>query len=43
VADANGNQFCALPCTDSSTCGGGTCNTYDFSHTTCSGPKACGS
>jgi hypothetical protein len=42
VTDANGNEFCALPCTDSTACAGGACNTYDFSHGTCSGPKACG-
>jgi len=42
VADSAGNQFCSLPCSSSSNCGAAHCNTYDFSHTTCSGPTACG-
>jgi len=42
VADNYGNQFCSLPCTNSSNCGAAHCNVYNFSHTTCSGPTACG-
>ncbi len=42
VADSHGNEFCAEPCTNNSTCGSGHCDTFDFSHTTCSGPTACG-
>jgi hypothetical protein len=43
VTDGNDNEFCAQPCTDQSACSGDTtCQTFDFSHTTCDGPKACG-
>ncbi len=42
VLDPQGNEFCSTPCTTSASCGGTQCNTYDFSHTTCSGPTACG-
>jgi hypothetical protein len=42
VVDALGNQYCAEPCSSSSTCGAGHCDTDDFSHTICSGDMACG-
>lgn len=42
VADGSGNHFCATACTDNTTCGAATCNTYDFSPGTCAGPTACG-
>jgi hypothetical protein len=43
VADAAGNRFCATPCIDATTCGAAHCNTYDFSHSTCTGvTMACG-
>jgi hypothetical protein len=42
VTDLNGNAFCALPCIDSSSCGNGTCEAYDFSQSGCSGAMACG-
>jgi hypothetical protein len=42
VGDTNGNQFCALPCSDSSTCHGGNCNVYDPSHGSCSVTMFCG-
>lgn len=43
VADDNDNQFCAEECDGPADCGGAsTCQTFDFSHTTCSGPRACG-
>jgi hypothetical protein len=42
VQDANANRFCALTCTNSSSCDGGSCQNYDFSHTSCIGPSACG-
>ncbi len=43
-ADSNMNQFCAKPCTGTgiAECGFASCNTYDNTHTTCSGMKACG-
>ena len=42
VADNAGNQFCSLPCTNGSNCGAAHCNNYNFSHSSCSGPTACG-
>jgi hypothetical protein len=42
VTDTAGNEFCAEPCSGSSSCGTASCNTYSFSATTCSGPTACG-
>lgn len=43
VADGSGNEFCASQCANQSQCGGGSiCQPYDFSHTTCGGPMACG-
>jgi hypothetical protein len=42
VADTKGNEFCATECQGDSTCGGGHCKPYDFSHTSCGGPTACG-
>src|SRR5258708_10972616 len=42
VADAQGNEFCAVQCLNSSTCGAARCNAYNFSFSSCSGPKACG-
>jgi hypothetical protein len=42
VTDTQLNEFCAAPCTDDSTCGAASCTMYDFSHTSCSGPTACG-
>lgn len=42
VDDVKGNEFCALPCTNSTMCGTASCKTYSFSHTSCTGPSACG-
>jgi hypothetical protein len=42
IADPQGNEFCSVACTSSSMCGDAQCNTYDFSHTSCSGTMACG-
>jgi hypothetical protein len=42
VTDGHGNDFCALPCVNSSNCGAASCVSYTFSKTTCSGPTACG-
>lgn len=42
VVDGLGNRYCAEPCSSSSTCGAGQCDTDDFSHTICSGNMACG-
>jgi len=42
VADPQGNEFCSAECTSSAMCGAAQCNTYNFSHTTCGGPTACG-
>jgi hypothetical protein len=44
VADTSGNEFCAVECQNSSSCGAGHCQNYDFSilRTICTGPMACG-
>jgi hypothetical protein len=43
VRDAAGNKFCAEPCSSPSECtAGASCNSYDFSNSTCSGSTACG-
>jgi hypothetical protein len=44
VTDRTGNEFCAMECTGSATCGGGAmCQDYDFGHSeSCAGPMACG-
>jgi hypothetical protein len=42
IEDVNGNEFCAQPCNNSSTCGTATCNAYSFAHSSCPGPDACG-
>jgi hypothetical protein len=42
VADPQGNEFCSAECTSSAMCGAAQCSTYNFSHTTCGGPTACG-
>jgi len=43
VTDDRGNEFCAEECNNTSMCGGSSvCEPFSFSHTTCSGPMACG-
>ncbi|MHB1843215.1 MAG: hypothetical protein ACYCWW_00090 [Deltaproteobacteria bacterium] len=42
VADSSGNEFCASQCTNDSQCGAAHCDQFNFSHTSCGGPTACG-
>ena len=42
VTDAKANKFCANACINDSQCGGAHCNPYNFSSSSCAGPKACG-
>jgi hypothetical protein len=42
VADSKGNEFCAEECTNNAGCGAAHCDMFDFSHSTCQGPLACG-
>jgi hypothetical protein len=42
ATDGQLNQFCALPCQNSTDCGPSQCRTYDFSASLCSVTEACG-